>query len=111
MSELPVLACPYCARFSDGRIFQDARGGFECTCCDGRFLIQKESPLGYGGPDGPLSWRERNAIGLDRWGMALAGATGAALAEARWLTGVVLGAASFMLLLAAHDWKGTWRVP
>lgn len=111
MSELPALACPYCARFSDGRIFQDARGGFECTCCDGRFLIQKESPLGYGGPDGPLSWRERNAVWIDRWGWAMAGGSGAAVADGRWATGAILFGLSLVLQLVSYDWKNVGRTP
>jgi hypothetical protein len=119
MSELPTVPCPVCAVMTEerkamrgvGLIFEDARGGFECTCCDARFLIARQAPDGYGGPGGPLSWNERHAEGLDRWGWALSGATGAALAEARWLTGGVLGAASFALLLAASSWKITWRVP
>ena len=42
-----------------GYVFQDSRGGYECTACDRRFFIQREGPFGYGGPKGSLAWWER----------------------------------------------------
>lgn len=47
------LECPSCQA---GSVFGDARGGFECSACDQRFLIHREPPHGYGGPPGPLPW-------------------------------------------------------
>ena len=55
--ELPMLRCR--RERCDGRIFQDARGGFECTDCDARYLIVQDPPNGYGGPLGRLGWFER----------------------------------------------------
>lgn len=56
------LDCPVCLC---GSVFRDARGGYECTDCDQRFLIHGDSPDGYGGPGGPLRWWERPLTG---WG-------------------------------------------
>lgn len=58
------IPCPVCPHF--GRVFQDARGGFECTECDARFLIGQQSPFGYGGPGGDLTWFERFRFRLGR---------------------------------------------
>lgn len=41
------IPCPHCG---DGWVFQDAAGGFECSACDQRFLIQREVIWGYAGP-------------------------------------------------------------
>lgn len=45
------ITCPKC---SNGYVFEDARGGFECTSCAQRFLINRDYPHGYGGPAGVL---------------------------------------------------------
>lgn len=52
------LVCPACG---DGGVFQDAAGGYECSACDQRFLIQREVVWGYAGPhrQGRLSWGEK----------------------------------------------------
>lgn len=47
------LDCPVC---QSGSVFRDARGGYECTECDQRFLIHGTPPQGYGGPLGDLPW-------------------------------------------------------
>lgn len=49
--------CPCAGCF--GRVFRDARGGYECTECDARFVVGRQPPQGYGGPQGPLSWLEQ----------------------------------------------------
>lgn len=103
--------CPHCGESSGGRIFQDARGGFECTCCDARFHIWQEPPFGYGGPGGPLSWRERETEWLERCGWTLTGTAIVSLSETRWTMGTILSGVSFLFLLAARGWKVTWKVP
>lgn len=54
------LDCPVCQA---GSVFRDARGGYECSACDQRFLVHETPPAGvYGGPPhagGPLRWWER----------------------------------------------------
>lgn len=57
------LPCPVC---SFGRIFQDARGGYECTECDARFEVGQQGPWGYGGPGGDLTRFERFRFRLGR---------------------------------------------
>ena len=61
------LDCPVCIY---GAVFRDARGGYECSECDQRFLIHSQPPNGYGGPPevtgGPLRWWERPA---SAWGI------------------------------------------
>jgi hypothetical protein len=49
-----------------GVVFQDARGGYECTACDTRFHIYRDPPHAYGGPQGPLTLLEqlRSVLGL-----------------------------------------------
>lgn len=54
------LECPAC---QIGSVFRDARGGYECSQCDQRFLIHWDSPDGYGGPGGPLRWWEKPLTG------------------------------------------------
>lgn len=63
------IICPECTSklSAPGWIFQNARGGFECSCCDARFLFKREHPNGYGGPEGPLGWFERLRLRLSRW--------------------------------------------
>jgi hypothetical protein len=56
MSEPIHIHCPTC---KNGWVFQDARGGYECSECDQRFLIDASHPNSYGGPQGPLSWLEK----------------------------------------------------
>ena len=48
-----------CEECLAGWVFEDARGGHECSACDQRYLINRDYPLGYGGPGGVLSWFER----------------------------------------------------
>lgn len=52
------IECPSCG---EGWVFQDAAGGFECSVCDQRFLIQREVVWGYAGPQrqGRLSLLEK----------------------------------------------------
>lgn len=57
------LHCPVCHH---GWVFQDARGGYECTECDARFNIQREFAHGYGGPLGPLGWFDRLRVHAGR---------------------------------------------
>lgn len=107
MNELPRryppeqhVRCPECiAREGapDGWIFQDARGGFECTVCDARFVFYRDPPHGYGGPRGPLSWLELHAIWFDRVGWL---AIGGALVARGWLGLVLLAAACWLLALS-----------
>lgn len=87
--ELPMLRCR--RELCDGGIFQDARGGFECTDCDARYLVVQDPPNGYGGPQGRLGWFERHWQALDRAGMALLGMTGCLLADGNGLWTLVVG--------------------
>lgn len=103
----PHIPCPWCVAYYGERrgwIFQDARGGYECTECDKRFAIDRESPHGYGGPGGPLSWAERNAHWFERAGYLHAGLAGAALAEQHFTTAAVLFVLQVCFLLAARHW-------
>lgn len=61
-ADLQTIPCPC----GFGVVFQDARGGYECTACDNRFHIQRDPPQAYGGPSGPLTWVEqaRSVVGL-----------------------------------------------
>lgn len=106
-AELPTLSCPRCHPESLGGvgvIFQDARGGFECTKCDARFLIARQPPLGYGGPGGRLAWWELHGATLQRWSDGAAGAGGVALVV--WTAaGVVLLALSVLLRFAASGFR------
>lgn len=58
------LDCPVC---QSGSVFQDGRGGYECTECSQRFLIHLPHPNDhYGGPEhvgGPLRWWDRPMTG------------------------------------------------
>lgn len=56
-----------CTRCSNGWIFEDARGGLECTSCSARFLIDRDYAHGYGGPEGVLSWFEQLRWWLAQW--------------------------------------------
>lgn len=107
-SELPTLDCPRCYPESLGGIgviFQDARGGFECTKCDARFLIDRQPPLGYGGPGGRLAWWELHGGTLQRWGDALGGAAGAGLALDGGSVAFALLGLSLLLLLASTGFR------
>lgn len=58
------ITCPSC---TNGYVFEDARGGFECTACTQRFLINRDYPQGYGGPAGTLSAFEQLRWWLAQW--------------------------------------------
>lgn len=88
-TELPMLRCR--REMCDGRIFQDARGGFECTDCDARYLVAQDAPNGYGGPSGPLGFLERHWLAIDRAGTALLGMTGCFLAMGNGMWTLITG--------------------
>jgi hypothetical protein len=58
---IPCLACGV------GVVFQDARGGYECTVCDARFHIYRDPPQAYGGPGGPLTLFEQLRAHVGLW--------------------------------------------
>ena len=95
------LECPVC---HCGTVFCDARGGFECSACDQRFLIHHESPYGYGGPEhvgGPLRWWERPATGWQVAGLC------AVFALVLWLLPPGTGAVLFLAQQAVEYWRET----
>lgn len=109
MSE-PHISCPECIVLHGQRggwVFQDARGGYECTECDARFAIYRDVPHGYGGPAGPLSWAERNAHWFERASYLLAGSVGGGLAcrgHSAAATAALLFVLQVLFSLAAHRW-------
>lgn len=105
--ELPTLPCPCCYPESLGGVgivFEDARGGFECTKCDARFLIEKQPAMGYAGPGGPLAWWELHGGMLQRWSDGMAGAGGVAIVVDA-LAGLVLLVLSVIFRLAASGFR------
>lgn len=93
--ELPLLHCE--ADGCTGRIFQDARGGFECTDCDARYLIAQDSPRGYGGPKGPLGFFELHHGWLETIGTGLLSVSGCLIAMGNGLGAIVLGTVGICL--------------
>lgn len=108
--ELPHIPCPVCIErygIRGGWVFQDARGGYECTECDARFAIERQPPNAYAGPLGPLSWRERNARMLASLAYAMGGAAGASFGGGHIVAGVAcvaLGVALGMLSPGGLEW-------
>lgn len=92
------LDCPVCQK---GLVFRDARGGYECSACDQRFLIHQDVPHGYGGPEhvgGPLRWWERP---LPLWaGLGLLAGVVVLLWAVPWSWAPMLVASSFW-----NDWR------
>lgn len=111
------LDCPVCLY---GRVFRDARGGYECRSgkrgcdtgspeyfrgrpgCGQRFLVHEPHPNDpYGGPEhvgGPLRWWERPASG---WGLL---AFLSAFALVLWLVPVPYWSLFFLASLAWEHW-------
>ncbi len=98
------LDCPVCQA---GSVFADARGGYECSACDQRFLIHQPHPNAlYGGPahvGGPLRWWEKpRRLSVDLLLLAVFGGLLCMLPVGYWTL-------LFFLSLAWEQWQKARR--
>ena len=93
------LDCPVCLQ---GSVFRDARGGYECSECDQRFLVHEPHPNDpYGGPEhvgGPLRWWEQPTTDWGLLGLC------AGFAVVLWLVPVPYWSLFFLARLAWEHW-------